>query len=208
MKYSKTLTKLSVATLTVVSSFCLVSSVDAMGQGKKAHSSRPGERDPFVRWKPPAPVKRAAAGEVLPPSVQERIARYKSLKTAAMAAQQPVPKPTTALLLSEMQVTGIFRTPRGYAAMIEATPIKLSYVIYPGEQFFDGQLVAIEEDKLIFRGEKRFADGKRSFAVVSKPLRAANVISDSMTAAKSQGASAQETQASETGSKAASPDKN
>jgi hypothetical protein len=125
-----------------------------------------------------------------------------------MAAQQPVPKPTTALLLSEMQVTGIFRTPRGYAAMIEATPIKLSYVIYPGEQFFDGQLVAIEEDKLIFRGEKRFADGKRSFAVVSKPLRAANVISDSMTAAKSQGASAQETQASETGSKAASPDKN
>jgi hypothetical protein len=206
MKYSKTLTKLSIATLTVVSSLCLVS-VDAMGQGKKAHSSRSGERDPFVKWKPTAPIKRQA-GEVLPPSVQERIARYKSLKTAAMAAQQPVPKPTTALLLSEMQVTGILRTPRGYAAMIEATPIKLSYVIYPGEQFFDGQLVAIEEDKLIFRGEKRFTDGKRNFAVVSKPLRAPNIISDSMTAAKSPAASAQEAQASDAASKPASPEKN
>ena len=36
---------------------------------------------------------------------------------------------------------------RGFAAMVEATPFnpKLSYVIYPGESFFDGQLVAIEE---------------------------------------------------------------
>ena len=57
----------------------------------------------------------------------------------------PAPKPTTALLLSEIQVIGISRTPRGYAAIVEATPIKLSYVIYPGEPFYDGQLVAIED---------------------------------------------------------------
>ena len=50
-----------------------------------------------------------------------------------------------------MQVIGIYRTPRGWAAMVEATPIKLSYVVYPGESFFDGQLVAIEEGRLVFR---------------------------------------------------------
>ena len=61
--------------------------------------------------------------------------------------QSPRPR----CLLNEMQVTGIFRTPRGWAAMVEATPIKLSYVIYPGESFFDGQLVAIEEGRLVFR---------------------------------------------------------
>ena len=35
--------------------------------------------------------------------------------------------------------------------MVEATPIKLSYTIYPGEKFFDGQLVAVEENRLVFR---------------------------------------------------------
>jgi hypothetical protein len=81
-----------------------------------------------------------------------------------------------------MQVTGIFRTPRGYAAMIEATPIKLSYVIYPGEQFFDGQLVAIEENRLVFRHETRWSNGRRDMVVETKPLRQPNAVVDSMTA--------------------------
>ena len=62
-----------------------------------------------------------------------------------------MPKVTSVLTLDEMSVTGIFRTPRGFAAMVEAKPIKLSYTIYPGEKFFDGQLVAIEENRLVFR---------------------------------------------------------
>jgi hypothetical protein len=75
------------------------------------------------------------------------------------------------LLLSEIQVIGISRTPRGYAAIVEATPIKLSYVIYPGEPFFDGQLVAIEDNRLVFRRETVFADGRRERAVEYKSLR-------------------------------------
>jgi hypothetical protein len=74
-------------------------------------------------------------------------------------------------LLSEIQVIGISRSPRGYAAIIEATPIKLSYVIYPGEPFFDGQLVAIEDNRLIFRHETVFTDGRRERQVEYKPLR-------------------------------------
>ena len=99
--------------------------------------------------------------------------------------QRLAPKPTTAILLSEMQVTGIFRTPRGYAAMIEATPIKLSYVIYPGELFYDGQLVAIEENRLVFRRETRWSDGRRDLVVETKPLRKPNAVVDSMTAQRS-----------------------
>ena len=86
---------------------------------------------------------------------------YKAQKQAAMNARMPAPKPTTALLLSEIQVIGISRTPRGYAAIVEATPIKLSYVIYPGEHFYDGQLVAIEDNRLVFRRETVFGDGRR-----------------------------------------------
>jgi hypothetical protein len=144
-----------------------------------------GERDPFTIYRPPPPKRRAVKPvpvQVAAPSIQERIDRYKAQKAQAMSMQQPAPKPTTALLLSEMQVIGIFRTPRGYAAMVEATPIKLSYVIYPGETFFDGQLVAIEEDRLVFRHETRWSDGRRDMNVETKPLRQPNAVSDTLTA--------------------------
>jgi hypothetical protein len=144
------------------------------------------ERDPFRKPEPPKKVKYSKLNPlpITPPSIQERVDRYKAQKLAAMNAQRQAPKPTTALLLSEMQVTGIFRTPRGYAAMVEATPIKLSYVIYPGELFYDGQLVAIEENRLVFRRETRWSDGRREMAVETKPLRQANAVVDSMTAQK------------------------
>jgi hypothetical protein len=145
------------------------------------------ERDPFRKPMPPSKPRYSKTSPVpiTPPTIQERVDRYKALKMAAMNSQRPAPKPTTAFLLSEMQVTGIFRTPRGYAAMVEATPIKLSYVIYPGELFYDGQLVAIEENRLVFRRETRWSDGRRDVAVETKPLRQANAVVDSMTAQKS-----------------------
>jgi hypothetical protein len=146
---------------------------------------RGGERDPFTPYRPPPPKRKVVKPvpvQIAPPSIQERIDRYKAQKVQAMNMQQPAPKPTTALLLSEMQVIGIFRTPRGYAAMVEATPIKLSYVIYPGETFFDGQLVAIEEDRLVFRRETRWSDGRREMNVETKALRQPNAVSDGLTA--------------------------
>lgn len=135
-------------------------------------------RDPFTKYKPQAKKAKNVPVPVEPPPIQVRIARYKEQKQLAMSLQQPAPKPTTALLLSEMQVIGIFRTPRGYAAMVEATPIKLSYVIYPGEKLFDGQLVAIEEDRLIFRHETRWTDGRVMRSVENKPLRQPNPVAD------------------------------
>lgn len=136
-------------------------------------------RDPFRKYEAPRVLLKRAPGQILAPSIQERIAQYRAQKLAAMNARMQAPKPTTALLLSEMQVVGISRSPRGYAAIIEATPIKLSYVIYPGEKFYDGQLVAIEENRLIFRRETVFSDGRREKSVEVKTLRqptAANLI--------------------------------
>src|SRR5260370_18355781 len=108
-------------------------------------------RDPFRKYEPAVNSKtsKSAPTVLAPPSIQERIERYRAQKVAAANAHLAAPKPTTALLLSETQVIGIFRTPRGWAALIEATPIKLSYVIYPGESFFDAQLVAVEENPFI-----------------------------------------------------------
>jgi len=128
-------------------------------------------RDPFRKYEPPKVVLKKIAGQTSIPSIQERINLYKAQKQAAMSARMPAPKPTTALLLSEIQVVGISRTPRGYAAIVEATPIKLSYVIYPGESFYDGQLVGINDNNLVFRHETVFTDGRREKNVETKPLR-------------------------------------
>ena len=142
-------------------------------------------RDPFKKYEPPKVVIKRIAGEVMIPSIQERINMYKAQKQAAMNARMPAPKPTTALLLNEIQVIGITRTPRGYAAIVEATPIKLSYVIYPGEPFYDGQLVAIENKSLIFRHETIFTDGRRVKNVETKLLRQPSQVNAMVTAPSS-----------------------
>ncbi len=145
--------------------------------------STSGGRDPFKRYEPPRAAAPKKSTLVVPPSVQQRIEEYKAQKQNAMRTRTAAPKPTTAFLLSEMQVVGISRSPRGYAAIVEASPIKLAYVIYPGERFYDGQLVAIEDNRLVFRRETVFTNGKRERSVEMKPLRQASVV-DAMAAAK------------------------
>ena len=105
------------------------------------------------------------------PSVDQRIDYYKRLREDAVANGLPVPKVTSVLTVDELSVTGIFKTPRGYAAIVEATPIKLSYTIYPGDKFFNGQLVAVEENRLVFRKVTKLARDKFVSSVENKPLR-------------------------------------
>ena len=105
------------------------------------------------------------------PAIDQRVDYYKRLRESAAASGAPVPKVTSVLTLNEMAVTGIFRTPRGYAAIVEATPLRLSYTIYPGEKFFDGQLVAVEENRLVFRRVVKMSNGKFVSSVENKALR-------------------------------------
>ncbi|MBC7798369.1 MAG: hypothetical protein H7Z37_15975 [Pyrinomonadaceae bacterium] len=114
---------------------------------------------------------KAAPAAVAVPTIEQRIASYKELRLRSAQLGIPAPKPTTVLTLDEVQIIGIFHTPRGYAAMVEATPIKLSYTIYPGEKFFNGQLVAIEDNRLVFRRVTQFNNGKSVVAAESKTLR-------------------------------------
>lgn len=146
------------------------------------HFTQSFGQDPFKKpgWATPRkvvvgtgkPVK--VVPSVLPvgaPPIEQRIEYYKRMREEAAANDTPLPKVTSVLTLAEMSVTGIFKTPRGFAAMVEATPIKLSYTIYPGEKFFDGQLVAIEENRLVFRKVMKMSNGKFLASVENKALR-------------------------------------
>lgn len=158
-----------------------------------AMSQAYGQRDPFAKpgYAKPRPAPRQGSGQPSskgggqgtsaatpkapvnygPPAVEARIEYFKRLREQAAMSGQPLPKVTSVMTLSELNVTGIFKTPRGYAAIVEATPIKLSYTIYPGEKFFDGQLVAVEENKLTFRKVTKTGPGKFVASVETKPLQ-------------------------------------
>ncbi|HYW70177.1 MAG TPA: hypothetical protein VE961_04040 [Pyrinomonadaceae bacterium] len=197
-----------ISAATIVGAMSVVAlTVNAQDQGKDkttdkskdksvAASEKSSGRDPFRKYQPAIKPPKAAATKLETPPIQVRIERYRAQKAAAATAHVAAPKPTTALLLSEIQVTGIFRTPRGWSAMIEATPLtpKLSYVVYPGENFFDGQLVAIEESRLVFRRDVVWTDGKRERSVDIKPLRAPNPV-EAMTAKAAPAESAAEPKA-------------
>jgi hypothetical protein len=175
----------------VVSSGAVQTANAQAKSGAKSSStvSNQGGRDPFRKYEPPRVVVKKSGSVLSVPSIQERIEQYKAQKLAAMNARVAAPKPTTAFLLSEMQVVGISRSPRGYAAIVEATPIKLAYVIYPGERFYDGQLVAIEDSRLVFRRETVYSDGKRERSVEMKPLRKVTTV-DALAAAAARSAAA------------------
>ena len=169
--------KIRFTSAAIALSFAFGIAATTSAQDQKAVTEKPSAkrisesgRDPFRKFEPPRPGKRSPSLVAIP-SIEQRIAQYRAQKAAAMSARMAAPKPTTALLLSEMQVVGISRSPRGYAAIVEATPINLSYVLYPGERFYDGQLVAIEDNRLIFRRETVFTDGRRERSVEIKSLR-------------------------------------
>ena len=131
-------------------------------------SGSPGQKSaaaPAVKAGPPPVVVVGA------PDINQRIGYYKQLRLQAAENGQEIPKVTSVLTLDEMSIIGVFRTPRGYAAMVEAKPISLSYTIYPGEKFFDGQLVAIEENRLVFRKVTKMSNGKFIASVENKALR-------------------------------------
>jgi hypothetical protein len=117
------------------------------------------------------PKKQGPPTDMGIPAIDQRIEYYKRLRETSATNGQPIPKVTSVIALNEMSVTGIFRTPRGMAAMVEAVPLRLSYTIYPGEKFFDGQLVAVEENRLVFRRVVKMTNGKFVSSVENKPLR-------------------------------------
>jgi Tfp pilus assembly protein PilP len=188
-----------------------VAAFDVAAQDKaeaKPVNEKSSGRDPFKKFQPVIKPAKGGATKLEPPSIQVRIERYRAQKAAAANAHVAAPKPTTALLLSEVQVTGIFRTPRGWSAMVEATPLtpKLSYVVYPGESFFDGQLVAIEEGRLVFRRDMVWTDGRREKSVELKPLRAPSPV-EAMTSTQAAAKTSPADTSAATAAKPSAPEK-
>ncbi len=176
MTYLKTITRLA-GYSAIAAALLLVSGHFSQASAQRDPFAKPGFMKPRKESTGRGSSSTAKAGTPKtpvnygPPAIEARIDYFKRLREQAAAAGQPLPKVTSVLTLNEMAVTGIFKTPRGYAAMVQATPINLSYTIYPGEKFFDGQLVAVEENRLVFRKVTKVGEGKFVASVENKPLQ-------------------------------------
>ncbi len=65
--------------------------------------------------------------------------------------QGPVPEGAAGLFIDEIDLTGIFRTSRGFVAQVIASNKEKSYLIREGDQLYDGDVVNITQNEVVFK---------------------------------------------------------
>lgn len=62
-----------------------------------------------------------------------------------------LPEGIPGLLIEEIDLTGIFRTSRGFVAQVLASNKEKSYLIREGDQLYDGDVVSITQQEVVFK---------------------------------------------------------
>jgi hypothetical protein len=78
---------------------------------------------------------------------------FKSLLAAKNKAERKgaLPEGIPGLLIEEIDLTGIFRTSRGFVAQVLASNKEKSYLIREGDQLYDGDVVSITQQEVVFK---------------------------------------------------------
>ena len=77
---------------------------------------------------------------------------FRSLLAAApRQIRGPRPPGVAGLLIDEIDVTGTFETSKGFVAQIQAQNQKKSYLLRDGEAVYDGDVLRIEKNQVVFR---------------------------------------------------------
>jgi hypothetical protein len=95
---------------------------------------------------------------------------FKSLLqgTENAAIRGPRPEGIPGLLIDEIDLLGIWRTPRGYVAQVKAS--NKSYLLREGDQLFDGDVVNIHKDEIVFKQQVQDPTALKPFREVVKSL--------------------------------------
>lgn len=83
----------------------------------------------------------------------ERRDPFKSLLTTQEipGARGPRPEGVPGLLVDEITITGIFVTSQGFIAQVQAADKDKSYLLKVGDQLFDGDVVSITRNEVVFK---------------------------------------------------------
>jgi len=67
------------------------------------------------------------------------------------APRGPLPEGIAGLLIDEVDLTGIFKTSRGFVAQVVASNKGKSYLLREGDQLYDGDVVGIAQNEVVFK---------------------------------------------------------
>ncbi|MGH9361328.1 MAG: hypothetical protein ACRD2T_05375 [Thermoanaerobaculia bacterium] len=100
---------------------------------------------------------------------------FKSLLAPAERSQFKGPRPEgiPGLLIDEITLTGIFHTRRGYVAQVKATNQAKSYLLKEGDQLYDGDVLSINDDEVVFKQIVQDPTALKPFREVAKKLNPA-----------------------------------
>jgi hypothetical protein len=67
------------------------------------------------------------------------------------APRGPMPEGIAGLLIDEIDLTGIFKTSRGFVAQVVAANRNKSYLLRDGDQLYDGDVVSVSQGEVVFK---------------------------------------------------------
>lgn len=82
----------------------------------------------------------------------------------------PRPEGVPGLLIDEIDLTGIFRTSKGFVAQVVAANQKKSYLLREGDQLYDGDVVSINRNEVVFKQIVQDPTALKPFREVVKSL--------------------------------------
>ena len=82
----------------------------------------------------------------------------------------PRPEGVPGLLIDEIDLTGVFRTSKGFVAQVVAANQKKSYLLKEGDQLYDGDVVSISRTEVVFKQIVQDPTALKPFREVVKSL--------------------------------------
>lgn len=97
---------------------------------------------------------------------------FKSLLAASEVAEFRGPRPegVPGLLIDEIRITGIIRTPQGYVAQAQSAEQEKAYLLREGDQLYDGDVVRITPNEMVFKQIVQDPTALKPFREVVKTL--------------------------------------
>jgi Tfp pilus assembly protein PilP len=98
---------------------------------------------------------------------------FRSLLARAPRADLRGPRPegVPGLLIDEIDIKGIFKTSKGYVAQIAAQNQKKNFLLRSGDQVYDGDVLRIDGNEVVFRQIVNDPTVIKPFREVVKKLR-------------------------------------
>jgi Tfp pilus assembly protein PilP len=97
---------------------------------------------------------------------------FKSLLAATDRPQLRGPRPEgiPGLIIDEIDLTGIFQTSRGFVAQVLASNKEKSYLLREGDQLYDGDVIRITRQEVVFKQIVNDPTALKPFREVVKKL--------------------------------------